>query len=56
MMQNKHLHTMTPLLPIENAEDFAKKTLDTGIKNHHSAIHSTKENLLQVQEKKQCNL
>jgi len=24
--------TMTPLLPIENAEDFAKKLLDTGIK------------------------
>jgi DNA repair photolyase len=24
--------TMTPLLPVENAEDFAKKLLDTGIK------------------------
>lgn len=49
--------TMTPLLPVENADDFAKKLLDTGIKKFiiqpfHSEkgkfIASTRENAMQL--------
>lgn len=49
--------TMTPLLPIENAEDFAKKLLDTGIKKFiiqpfHSDkgkfVASTREKAMQL--------
>ena len=49
--------TMTPLLPIENAEDFAKKLLDTGIKKFiiqpfHSEkgkfVASTRESAMQL--------
>jgi DNA repair photolyase len=49
--------TMTPLLPIENAEDFAKKLLDTGIKKFiiqpfHSDkgkfVASTRESAIQL--------
>jgi len=49
--------TMTPLLPVENAEDFAKKLLDTGIKKFiiqpfHSDkgkfVASTRENAMRL--------
>lgn len=49
--------TMTPLLPVENAEDFAKKLLDTGIKKFiiqpfHSEkgkfVASTREKAMQL--------
>ena len=48
---------MTPLLPVENAEDFAKKLLDTGIKKFiiqpfHSDkgkfVASTREKAMQL--------
>jgi DNA repair photolyase len=51
--------TMTPLLPVENAEDFAKKLLDTGIKKFiiqpfHSDkgkfVASTRENAMRLVE------
>jgi len=49
--------TMTPLLPVENAEDFAKKLLDTGIKKFIiQHFHSDKGNFVASTREKAMQL